>query len=827
MLVTTLLLAATSLHVLANDAHKGLRSANNTPLPAPAMLLDMTLSADNMLVESVSKAKLSLHNALTPENVSGAKGMAWRLDEYSNYAQGSIPMSGLSTSQLSFSLWCAPETYPVMNANEAVNDYTYMAGNLNEATKSGFAFMISAQGNYKFECFAGGWKVTLAAKEKLPCRTWSHLVATIDANKRTATLYNNGVAVATSRCFAPINVGGESFVVGKSFDEKKLADFHLNTFNGLIDDIAIYNAVLTEEQIAADKPENDANWRIPNTRFAADLLRPAFHGMPEAAWTNETHGAFSHNGQVHLFFQKNANGPYMARLHWGQLTTTNLYKWKEQQPALAPAESYDTKGCWSGCVFADEALTNGKPNIFYTAVDNAKATIAQAMPTDNDLLVWQKMANNPIINGRPQGLSDDFRDPYVFKHNGLYMVVGTSKNGIGATTLHHYDKTTKTWSNDGTTFFEGSNAASAGTFWEMPVVVPLGNKWLFAVTPLNTAQGVETIYWTGDITDNGQFNPTSSPATSPAKLELEGFSKQGFGLLSPTIFSHQGKTLLMGIVPDRLPAAENYRLGWAHTYSLPREINLDANGLLVQKPYSGLQQMRSKLMASLANTPLNGEETLGEAPQRKFEIEAEFTVGTANMGLQFYKNSSKAAKIFYRPSDNNLVVDLTSLSRLVNDAGTFNGLYTSPLPQKLAKGSTLRLHVFVDRSIADVFVNNTWAFSIRLFPTDANANAIAVFGDRGAELRKVDCWTLDENATTTGIQTIETQQHTLCVERNRISIDAEGMQCQLEVFDLAGRLLKAKTAKRGPLSIDMQPKGVYLVRYAVGAQSKTQKVCIN
>ena len=52
---------------------------------------------------------------------------------------------------------------------------------------------------------------------------------------------------------------------------------------------------------------------------------------------------------------------------------------------------------------------------------------------------------------------------------------------------------------------------------------------------------------------------------------------------------------MLGIVPDKLPGAENYRLGYAHTYGLPREISLDAQGNLVQKPFEGLKAMRSEV----------------------------------------------------------------------------------------------------------------------------------------------------------------------------------------------------------------------------------------
>ena len=152
-------------------------------------------------------------------------------------------------------------------------------------------------------------------------------------------------------------------------------------------------------------------------------------------------------------------------------------------------------------MFSDTQITGGRPNILYTAVDYGRASIAQAMPDGNDLLNWTKSSRNPIIPGRPDGLSDDFRDPYFFRNGDeAYIIVGSSKNGVGTTTLHRYDVASQSWSNNGDLFFTGNSASQAGTFWEMPNVTPMGEgQWLFTATPLNTSIGVRTLYWTGSI----------------------------------------------------------------------------------------------------------------------------------------------------------------------------------------------------------------------------------------------------------------------------------------------------------------------------------------
>jgi beta-fructofuranosidase len=454
--------------------------------------------------------------------------------------------------------------------------------------------------------------------------------------------------------------------------------------------------------------------------------------MPQGGWTNESHGMTYSEGKFHVFFQKNANGPYMSRLHWGHITSENLYSWHEEPIVIAPGESYDIKGCWSGCVYDN----NGTPSILYTAVDNARAVIAQANPADASLIDWNKQGI--VINGRPAGLSDDFRDPYHFTVGGQqYIIVGTSKNGVGACTLHKLEG--GTWTNDGTIFFQGGNANQHGTFWEMPNVTDMGGgKWLFTCTPLGMGSGVRTLCWTGSIGSDGKFIPD---AGGVQYLEMGGISRDGYGLLSPTIFKKDGKTIMLGIVPDKLPTNVNYNMGWAHNYSLPREISLDGNGLLIQKPYSGLTGMRTST-AVTRNLTLNGTEPLAPVSGRQIELLGEFTVNDGKMGFNFLKSSTGKASLTYDASNGYLTLDLTTLSRTSNDGGTYNGIYTAALPKRVAAGEMLKLHVYLDGSIVDIFVNDTWAYSVRLFPNDAAQIEAEAFATAATPAR-ISAWVLD------------------------------------------------------------------------------------
>ena len=697
---------------------------------------------DGMVIETVSGDRFPIQGNFAPENLPGAVGEALRFDGYTSHVKAALGNILPDTKTMTVSLWVATPSYPIIQIDTDTKDKTPIVTCLDKDSKSGFGFYLGFNGKYSFETFIGGWPLSVEAELPLPTYQWNNLVAVIDCENRTTKLYNNGVEVGSGKASGSISYAGGDFYMGQGTESRMAGPFQLMSFNGLIDDISVWNEAKPVSEIQSWKAENEPNLDIPASRFAGQLLRPRFHGMPAAGWTNECHGMTYSDGRYHLFFQKNADGPYMARLHWGHISSENLYDWREEKIAIAPGDWYDIKGCWSGCIFTDDEITDGKPNAIYTAVDYVKAMIAQASPEADALENWVKSEANPIINGRPAGLSDDFRDPYFFRNGeNAYIIVGSSKDGVGTTTLHRYEPATKTWSNNGDLFFTGANKATDGTFWEMPNVTLMPDgRWLFTATPLGTSQGVRTLYWTGSIAADGKFIPDAD-SSAPRLVEMN--SREGFGLLSPTIYNHDGKTIVLGIVPDKLPSMENWKLGWAHCYSLPREWSLAEDGSLIQKPFEGLKGLRGETMFARDSFELSGTVDLSPVSGRSVEICGTFEVGVSPFGFNVFKSSTGEGKIYYNPASGEIIADFSGVQRISNDNGIYDGVYRCPLPMKPSDGETLKINVFIDHSILDIFVNDRWATSIRVFPTADDADGIEAYADSTVKVNELKAWTLD------------------------------------------------------------------------------------
>ena len=755
-------LSANALSILTGEEPE-----QNIPVDTTSTIGDRVFYMDMEMEKNYTRELISNKTYLVPFMatnpivVDGAVGNAIRTDGYSTYITVKMQekqLQELNTNTMTFSLWCAAQTYPMMQLDFAKNVMGTIAGNIDENKKTGMALRLSSQGDLRFDVFlTNGQRVMVPATKKMPRGVWNHLVGTI--SDKYICLYLNGELAAYTEHTGQIAMGTSSMMVGKPRETQMEHSCHINTFNGILDEIAIDTYTWSPQQVAEAAGElagKEVDLSVPFEYFKDNILRPHFHGMPSANWSNETHGIAYENGKYHVFFQKNGNGPYMSRLHWGHITSTDLCTWKEETIALYPDKPYDIKGCWSGAVINDPDITKGETWLVYTGVDNARASMRFARPTDKEFLHFDKLSTH-AITGVPGGYSADFRDPYYFRCNDkAYLIVGSSKNGIGCTILFEWNGTG--WTHKGECFV-GSNKAECGEFFEMPNITPMGDKWLFTATPLGPNGGVRCIYWVGKVDGNGKFIPDNK---TPKTVEFSGFAKDGYGLLSPSIIQRDGKTIALGIVPDKLGTADNYKMGWAHSYSLPREWSISEEGELIQKPYSGLTAYRTDTALVLENFTQNGVLNLDPASGRGLEVCAEFTISNHITGFELLRNQyGNGVKIYYDPASQKIVVDMKSISRISNDGHLFNGKYESTLPQTLQKGEKMKLHVFLDRSVLDIFINDRWATSVRIFPTNETATGASFYTKGATEVERVAAYIMGEGYVSApdmvGVENITTE----------------------------------------------------------------------
>jgi sucrose-6-phosphate hydrolase SacC (GH32 family) len=254
-----------------------------------------------------------------------------------------------------------------------------------------------------------------------------------------------------------------------------------------------------------------------------------------------------------------------------------------------------------------------------------------------------------------------------------------------------------------------------GGYWELPYLIPLGGRHVLMV-------GAGNPYWVGtyDATamrftpdrpqprsiDNGNyysFNPNmvddKGPGGSPRRI------MHGWATLGPT--------------PTRTVPY------WEHAHSIPRVLTLK-RGRVWQEPIPELQRLRAdgQSFKDLAVGPESGD-LLKTVRGDSLEILATFKPGTARrFGISVRTSTA----------DPNSGVPIWFDARDL----TF-GAGKASMSSDLASGDPVTVHVFVDRSMIELYVNgNANTVASRQPPT---AQGVALFSIGGTcTLETLDVW---------------------------------------------------------------------------------------
>ena len=618
---------------------------------------------------------------------------------------------------LTISGWFALETFPTDTAgfffiSDTVND-THISACVNQFGK----LMIGVKAGTLIKYVAGTGSYSRFK--------WSKIAMTVDPSG--IALYLDGEQVAKfDHQFSSITIN--RITIGRDWRDKFIAIFPTTAINGIVDEVSIVKGSKGNELSSKErtKQQHHPDLAIPKQRFSEDFNRPLYHLLPAANWTNETHGLLYFNKGYHIFNQKNGNNVYLGLINWGHFSSPDLIHWTEHIPALFPEPGYDEFGIWSGHV----VVNNDTPVIAYSC-GNAKAySVGLAYPKDSNLVEWKKYIGNPIVEGQPAGHTrHDLHDPYLWKEGeNWYMIIGYGviENDVKKGSLLLYkSKDLREWKFLHTMFTGNPEKDGSGVFWEMPVFWKMNDKYVLLVNKVPTPQGpAVALYWTGKF-QNDKFIPDQE---IPRRLEVVN------RLLSPAVnVDAEGRTTAIAIIPDETSAEAQYKQGWTHLYSIPRIWRL-INDSIYQAPHPALQQLRGEKKSYGEKTTRTDKNLLLSSNTHQVELITEVIPGNAErFGFVLGKNSdgSEQTKIYYDFSKEQFEVDQTkSTKRKFYPLNIRTGKY------KIDRNEKIKLHVFVDGSVVEVFINDKDAFTTRFFPGDKSSSQVELFSEGGSILLK-------------------------------------------------------------------------------------------
>jgi beta-fructofuranosidase len=447
------------------------------------------------------------------------------------------------------------------------------------------------------------------------------------------------------------------------------------------------------------------------SKLASDPHRPQYHLLPAANWMNDPNGPIFWQGKYHMFYQYNPNGAFWGDMHWAHAVSEDMVHWKHLPIAMAPTPGGpDKDGVFSGCAVID----GNEVTAVYTGVNPETQCIATSA---GDLTNWKKFAGNPVVAAPPAGLEvTGFRDPCVWKEGDTWlMAVGSGFHGKGGAVLLYESKDLRHWtylhpliSGHMKSGPSAKDPVDSGEMWECPDFFPLGGKHLLVVSTERVVK-----YWLGSYADR------------QLRAETTGGIDYGSYYAARTMTNTGDRRILWGWITEGRTVEAQKAAGWSGAMSLPRELTL----------FHSQVQMRPAAEV----VALRGKKLGGDAAGDCLEILAEITPGDAplaGLNVRSAPDRSEQTPIYYDREQRLICVDRSQSS---TDKNVDRGMQSGPF--LLGRGEPLRLHIFLDGSVLEIFANDRFCLTARVYPANPRSTGIALYSSGGtASMSSFDAW---------------------------------------------------------------------------------------
>jgi len=523
--------------------------------------------------------------------------------------------------------------------------------------------------------------------------------------------------------------------------------------------LAAVAAVVLTASVSLEAAAQDVNVLIQSTRalrakFQNDPYRPAYHFVtPEGiCGPFDPNGALFWKGRYHLMYIfQNEKGHC-----WGHVSSTDLLHWRHHPPSLEPGDG--DVGIFSGGASLDK---NGVPTITYWGLGNPRG-ICIATSTDDLLETWTKSPHNPVIRETAPGLA-------VVTQDGNEVVYGAADP-------------TAIWVHDGRHYLLTGN---------LPVLHAFGlqrnmpqhqgdTAYLFVSDDLATWEYLHPFYasdrkWTQANEDNMCPDffplPAGPDGGKPSDRHMLLFISHNLGcqyyvgryandrfrpethgrmtwidnaFFAPeSLVDDNGRRIMWAWIFDGRSVSTRNASAWSGTMSLPRVLWLGEDGTLRMRPPKELERLRynprgRKDLELEADAELPLSDVRGKCIELELEIDP---AGAGQVGVKVCcsEDNEEQTLVFYDVVEKKLKVDTTKSSLGEGPKSVEAG------PLELDRGESLKLRVFVDKSVVEVFANDRQAVMRRIYPTRDDSVGVALFNRGGAmRVRSVQAWDLAE-----------------------------------------------------------------------------------
>lgn len=211
--------------------------------------------------------------------------------------------------------------------------------------------------------------------------------------------------------------------------------------------------------------------------------------------------------------------------------------------------------------------------------------------------------------------------------------------------------------------------------------------------------------------------------------EQEGFVDHGGweGYYAPqSMLAPDGRRILWGWLPDNARGEMKEIQGWSGVQSIPRTVELhpDTNTLIF-KPVVELQVLRETPYELPKTVWSPGHHELGiQGKAAEIIAEFELTGSETSFGFEVFRSpdGEEQTILKFDVSGGQIVLDR---SRSSQAAGVHS--WELVAPYEMQQHKQLRVHLFLDHSIVEVFVNDELCLTGRVYPLREDSDSIRLF----------------------------------------------------------------------------------------------------
>lgn len=492
------------------------------------------------------------------------------------------------------------------------------------------------------------------------------------------------------------------------------------------------------KQIAELKKDSQVLFFSENRRrLHTDPYRPIYHLSSPDGIMHDPNGLCFWQGKWHLFYQFLPSKD--SRQHWGHAVSDDLIHWEDLPIAIYPGPE---ERVYSGATYVE------KDRVIAMYYGFGFGDIV-AISDDPYLLNWKKIATPAIALKSDDGSPLPYYvfDTAIWKEDDTYYSItggGRTPDGPGGKNMRaNYlfkSKDLMKWEYMHE-FIKNEQFLMPGEDAACPYFWPIGDRYILLFFSHITGGK----YFLGDYDKkNHHFYPTTF-----GKFNFGPWGPGGVHAPSATPDGNGGVIMISNMTGGKtIP-------GWRGIMTLPRKLNLISHDSISIVPAGNYESLRKKHKI-LKNINLDAnQEVVFNIEGNAIELQVEIDIKKSpliELNVLRSRNKKEYTSIkFFKDRGYDLRrmnPKLTGNESLIS----LETAYSSHLPDVksrapevapiiLKESEALKLHIFVDKSVVEVFVNDRQALAARVYPGLDDSIGISL-ESRGsdAELKRLDFW---------------------------------------------------------------------------------------